>query len=382
MKLLYSSDEFKILTQPYPGLPLILDKSMNIVRIVLDFFVFICIRNGKVKSKGTWTTYGRAIYDFLSYCEANEHDWRKIDVTAELSIIAIYRDWSTGKVGLSASTVNSRLGVIKRFYSFAYERGVVKKTSFDITDLKLTNSRKPLSNIDSSGGRKSDEMFLNQPSTQLEILSTRQAWELLQKITNKTVLLITKLAITSGLRKEELLTFPIDYIVDPSKYPNSKLNFRVNISPQHMKIKNKKARGIDIPRNVMQELWNYIKFERNERANMANNNDKNILFLNQHGKAWACGGRGLNKVYSDLNLEFKIKPHILRHTYATHLLYVLSKRKPPFEPLIYVRDRMGHSSVKTTEQYLHYLELVEDEIMDEIQLDIAAHYEYGVENGL
>lgn len=382
MKLFYSSDEFKIVMRSYPGLPLILDKSMNIVRVALDFFIFICIRNGRVKSKGTWTIYGRAIYDFLSYCEANEHDWRQIDVAAELSIVAIYRDWSTGRVGLSPSTVNARLGVIKRFYSFAYERGLVQKTPFDIGDLKLTNPRKPLSNIDSSGGQRSEEMLLNQPRTQLEILSTRQVSELLQKITNKTVLLITKLAITSGLRKEELLTFPMEYIVDPSKYPDSKLNFRVNISPQHMKIKNKKARGIDIPRNVMQELWNYMRFERNERANMANKSDKGLLFLNQYGKAWACGGRGLNKVYSDLNLEFKIKPHILRHTYATHLLYVLSKKKHPFEPLIYVRDRLGHRSVKTTEQYLHYLELVEDEIMDEIQLDIAAHYESGVKNDL
>ena len=96
------------------------------------------------------------------------------------------------------------------------------------------------------------------------------------------------------------------------------------------------------------------------------------LFLNKQGQPWADGGRGLNNLYRRLGLPFKVTPHILRHTYATHTLYGLRERQSRFDPLLYVRDRLGHSSVSTTEKYLHLLSEVEDDLMTNYQREIDA----------
>jgi len=63
--------------------------------------------------------------------------------------------------------------------------------------------------------------------------------------------------------------------------------------------------------------------------------------------------------------------HILRHTYATHTLKSLMSRKSiTFNPLIYVRDRLGHNSITTTEKYLHFLDDIEDDLRTRYQEEI------------
>jgi integrase len=70
---------------------------------------------------------------------------------------------------------------------------------------------------------------------------------------------------------------------------------------------------------------------------------------------------------------FPVRAHMLRHTYGTYTLAALRK-SPEFagEPLLYVRDRMGHSDVQTTAIYLHLINQLEAQIVlaheDEIDL--------------
>jgi len=153
------------------------------------------------------------------------------------------------------------------------------------------------------------------------------------------------------------------------------MNYRVTLNPSEMKTKNNKIRQVDIPVSLMNDLWSFIKYERQARASLCNDKeDKKLLFLTEHGKRFSNGGRGLNTLYKELALPFKLNPHILRHTYATHTLYALTKMNLPMVPLIYVRDRMGHSSIKTTEIYLHFIELVDDSVLDTMQNNMTAYY--------
>ncbi|MBN0224280.1 tyrosine-type recombinase/integrase, partial [Pseudomonas aeruginosa] len=64
---------------------------------------------------------------------------------------------------------------------------------------------------------------------------------------------------------------------------------------------------------------------------------------------------------------FTVTPHMLRHTYATHTLHDMRRRKSVIDPLLYVRDRLGHSSVATTQRYLHLISMIEDDVMGEYQ---------------
>jgi integrase len=61
---------------------------------------------------------------------------------------------------------------------------------------------------------------------------------------------------------------------------------------------------------------------------------------------------------------------MLRHSYATYVLRML-RANPKFtgEPLLYVRDRLGHSDVQTTAIYLHLLNALEAEL-------VFAHEDY------
>ena len=61
---------------------------------------------------------------------------------------------------------------------------------------------------------------------------------------------------------------------------------------------------------------------------------------------------------------FPVRAHMLRHTYGTYTLSALRK-SPEFhgEPLLYVRDRMGHSDVQTTAIYLHLINQLDAQIV-------------------
>jgi integrase len=54
---------------------------------------------------------------------------------------------------------------------------------------------------------------------------------------------------------------------------------------------------------------------------------------------------------------FRVRPLMLRHSYAIHTLLLLRSRPDlKLEPLMYVRDRLGHASVQSTMVYLQQIE--------------------------
>lgn len=168
---------------------------------------------------------------------------------------------------------------------------------------------------------------------------------------------MVRLCLTTGIRKKELLLFPLDAI---RKVRPNELTCNVFIN----RTKGEKERSIDIPAALMNELWGYVnelRFQQQKESGATSN----YLFLTTEGNEWSDGD-GFNKALNKLNLQFKVNPHKLRHTYATHMLKGLQKHKSTkFEPLMYLQSRMGHSSITTTMQYLH---LVND-LLDDLSLE-------------
>jgi integrase len=95
------------------------------------------------------------------------------------------------------------------------------------------------------------------------------------------------------------------------------------------------------------------------------------LFLNQYGKPYSIKGMILNNKLKQIVGRKEISIHSLRHTYATFKLYGL-RNTPNYrgDPLVYIQDRLGHSSILTTQIYLHYLEDLEGDVMTEYDQDI------------
>ena len=68
---------------------------------------------------------------------------------------------------------------------------------------------------------------------------------------------------------------------------------------------------------------------------------------------------------------------MLRHTFGTYELLRMSQKEGQTKALLWVRDRMGHSSITTTEKYIHAVDLVKCDEVDGYQTDVCEALRYG-----
>lgn len=375
MYILESTSEFKVKGIPIPNFPLLTwnnssdcygVKEGDIFKEGLKFLLYKCIKRGRVGSKGSWITYANHLCHFFTFCEDNELDWRDISETAEEEmLLAVYRDVSIGEFNLGSNTVNQRLRTVIEFYKRAYFHGWVDSFPYSLELVRATKGNQNfLAHTDRSGGEVAsyDVLAKEKPRT-IKFLSIEEVKKLLNAITNPTLKLMVRLCLQSGIRKEELLEFPLCAIQKPIK---GKVTYRVDIT----KTKGSKERGIDIPAKLMKDLWAYVNELRHQDSELSGIKS-NFLFLTSEGLEWDIKTGAFNKALNKLKLTFKVYPHKLRHTYATHILSaLLDKKSAKFDPVTYLRDRLGHSSITTTMDYVHLVnELMEDlttEYQDEI----------------
>lgn len=375
MRLVFSTSDFKIYGLSHEKFPILLDTEMNIIEEVLLFLVHHCIKRGRIQSIKSWEAYGQSLYDYFSFLEANSFDWRVDNTASHYSILAAYRDWSLSEMKLSSNTVNYRLRLIIKFYQFALEMNWVKSLPYNLEEVRIHKSKRFLAHIDASGSSKQvPDVLMKTKHSRIKLLNKQQAKEFLTAIKNPTQKLMARLALSSGLRKEELATFPVAYIFNPQNRGIYKSIIRININPADMKTKGSRPRGIDIPRALMATLWDYVIHERYQLEKIGGKK-QHTLFLNKHGAPWSKGGKSLNNLWNNLGLSFNVTPHMLRHTYATHTLYEMRQRKTQIDPLLYIRDRLGHSSILTTEKYLHYLSEIEENLITSYQEEIDSFCE-------
>lgn len=375
MDLFFSTDKFKLNGLSYSGFPVLISREGRVVEEALDFCIAHLVKRGRVQSKKSWVTYGKALYQYFGWCEVNGIDWRDVGNDREATILAEFRDWNLSSEGgsLSASTVNARLRLLCTFYRYAVNNGWVTAVPYAMETVTVRQPKGFLAHVDASGGQQtSPDIMLKTPRTVIRVLSKHQSVDLLNAITNPTHKLIVRLALTTGLRREELATFPLKYVINPATYTKYRSFIRVNIEPHDMSIKGNQPRGIDVPRTVMEALWQYVLDIRYQHESVSGQR-QSILLLTESGQPYANDGAAflglVKKAGAAAGIPY-INVHILRHTYATHTLYAMMKSKAQTHALLYVRDRLGHASVTTIEKYLHCLSELEDALMNDYQSEI------------
>ena len=376
MQLTKSTDDFKIKGIPYSDFPILIDANNDVFVEALMFLIHHCIKRGSVQSKRSWDTFGRDLYDYFAFLEANKLGWRDLQYREDETILALYRDASFESFNLSATTVNRRLRFVIKFYNYAARKGWVSTLPYELEEVIVSKPKGFLAHTDTSGGKKSrPDVVLKQPRTQIKVLNSTQIKDLLsaikEKTKSKTLHLMVRLSLATGLRKEEVLTFPKEYILNPAR-TSAKSFIAVRLNPSEISTKGDEPRTIHIPITVMEELWDYVIHERNKLV-LGQEDPTNRLFVNRYGKAWSLKSKSFNNQLERLDLDFPVHPHIFRHTYATHTLKSLrSKKGLSFDPLVYVQKRLGHSSLLTTQLYMHFLDEIEDELITEYQQEIDA----------
>ena len=365
MRLVLASDAFTLNGVAYKGFPLILDDRMRLIEVAHDFLVHVCLRSGRVRSKKTWKRYGRDLYDFFGFVTANGLDWKQGEISGSLHPAEVYRDWALKECGLSRRTVNARLRTVLRLYRWSVSRGILDRFPFEEVLVRVPHLMGMLAHTDGSGGmRVSSQLLMREFVEPFRILTLDQCKRCLTMLSNTTHRLIFRLGLQTGLRSEEIRSFPLKYIFDPMRRADlvRKAKYRMRLSPADMCLKGSKARAIDVPVPLLVDLWRYAVMERQRRARHGSGNCDALLLTSQ---GTPFSEKAIEKVFRRLTqrVGFAVTPHILRHVYATYTLQGLRERGFKGDGLLYVRDRLGHASITTTQIYLQMLRQLDVDLM-------------------
>ena len=327
MYLVRSTAEYVVAGRPKPGFPILLWDDMNSCGEANEFLRYYLGR-GAIGSKKSWGTTAQAIYDFFGFLEAHELVWNEVDRAEAKDLVGAYRDFCFETMGHKRSTVRNRLTYVIAFYKFAVRRAWINHLPYEYEQRFAARSEAFLAHAD--GSRGAVEVASPMPRARkkdVDFLTRDQAAKLLSAAINPHHKMIIRLALRSGLRREELASFPSNYVFDPDAGEQGSGNIRLRLDPADgsgMKTKGDKPRTIYITRHLMSELNHYRVHWRGERASLVDQ-EQRAFFLNQDGLPWAADGKGMGGDGAVDRQEGRnsyapahAAPH-LRHAYLGHL---------------------------------------------------------------
>jgi integrase/recombinase XerC len=143
---------------------------------------------------------------------------------------------------------------------------------------------------------------------------------------------LLELLYASGLRVSELANLSLE---------------QVNLETQEIRVRGKgsKERVVLMGEPAAKALMVYLTQGRTE---LAGKRTSNALFLNRYGQRLAERRvqRILEKYTNIAGIDKRVHPHMLRHTFATHLL-------DGGADLRVVQELLGHASLSSTQIYTH-----------------------------
>jgi integrase/recombinase XerC len=225
------------------------------------------------------------------------------------------RSWIVSLVddNISNVTINRKIASLKAYYKFLLK---IKQITINPL-LKHKALKTPKS--------------LQIPFSEKEVIAALEIeQELLgfEQIRNK---LIIDLFYTTGMRRTELIHLKL---------------MNINFSSQTVKVlgKRNKERILPILPIIVEQLELYNK----ERLGLEKIVDNEYLFITKKGLKLndSFVYRLINSYFSTVSEKVKKSPHILRHTFATHLLNNGAD-------LNSVKELLGHSSLASTQIYTH-----------------------------
>lgn len=258
------------------------------------------------KEDTTVESYIEDIYKYLEYIEKNKHIYNALDIDSNSIINYLsYLD----KNNYEKSTIVRKITSIKLFHKYLNEKYNIPDIS---TKIDKPRVRRKLPNI----------LTIEEVDNLLNI-QLSNAYD----FRNKAML---ELMYSSGLRVSELVELKIKDI---------------DLDNGYVKCfgKGGKERIIPIGEIAVDYLKKYI-YEY--RDSMKKGYYTENVFLNNHGKKISRQGFFLiiKEIAKEKKIEKNITPHMLRHSFATHLLNNGADLRT-------IQEMLGHSSITTTQIY-------------------------------
>ena len=260
----------------------------------------------KKYSKHTITAYKNDLISFKDFIdtEFNQEDLSLVNYPQ-------IRSWIVSLVNsnITNKTVNRKVSSLKSFYKF------LKKTKqIDSNPLSKHQSLKVSKKIPFT--QNEIDLVINKIGENKDFVAVR----------NK---LIVEIFYSSGIRREELINLK---------------EKDVNIHNKTLKVlgKRNKERYVPLLNSVTKTLNNYLELKQNYKTSVDN------LFITEKGNKLyeTLVYRVINSYFSNVSSKVKKSPHILRHSFATHLLNEGAD-------LNSVKELLGHSSLASTQVYTH-----------------------------
>lgn len=368
MELVWATEDLVIAGRPYPGFPILLWSTMDSCVPANEFFRHYLLR-GAIGSRRSWPSTGRALYDFFSFLQAHDLDWRDVDRGEAKSLVAAYRDYCLVECKLAPSTTRQRLHYVCKFYEYAQQQGWVSRLPFGYEERTVKRPPGFLAHVDASGGKTMVNDIMPRMYRALpKFLSINELKALLAVQANPHHRMMIRFGLQTGLRREEIASFPLTYIFDPDNAGRRERNIQIRLDPYDghgIRTKGSKPRDIYISRRFLADLHRYVVQVRGERASLSRTKHE-PLFLNKYGEPFADDGKRIERIVREIGRRagIRVHTHMLRHTYATHTLIALQRSRGSVDPLVFLQRQLGHSSIQTTMVYLHLVnELADDAVL-------------------
>jgi len=268
------------------------------------------LQKEKKYSPHTLTAYLNDVVEFENFLKV--HD---ADVALETVDYSQIRSWIVSLVenNISNTSVNRKISSLKSFYKF-----LLKSKQIEVNPLQKHKSLKMPKKVQIPFSEKELEMVFEENDYPDDFEGIRNR-------------LIIELFYTTGMRRAELIA------VELGNYnPYGKI----------LKVLGKRNKERVLPLlECTVVLLNRYLMERN-RLNTIENANLLILNKNGHKVSESFVYRLINDYFSTVSEKTKKSPHVLRHTFATHLLNNGAD-------LNSVKELLGHASLSSTQIYTH-----------------------------
>lgn len=259
-------------------------------------------------SKHTLIAYHKDLLGFREFA-LSEFDFSEINNVS----YAIIRSWIVKLVGdgVSNRTINRKISSLRTYYKFLLKIGDIK-----VSPLLKHKVLKTTKKLQVPFSEKEIEDVLEMLKAENSFLGLR----------NK---LIVELFYSTGMRRGELVNLKLNNISDSQKT---------------IKVlgKRNKERIIPLLPSALSTINSYLDY----RKDLNSVKDVDYLLLTEKGtKIYeTLVYRVINNYFSKASEKVKKSPHILRHSFATHLLNEGADIKS-------VKELLGHSSLASTQIY-------------------------------
>jgi integrase/recombinase XerD len=282
-----------------------MNESLNLS--IDSFLTMVSVEKGLAKN--TVEAYSRDLVRLAEFLDTQGiQDWTRVDALHLRSFVS----WLRAR-RLSARSIARQIVAVRRFYRFLQTEGLIRNSPLPAFHLRATTRKLP-----TALGRDDMSKLLSQPTTTSPLGLRDQA--------------MLELLYATGVRVSELVTLE-----------SQQIDFQGDFLI--VKGKGSKVRAVPFGRWARARMLRYIQ---EARPRLLKGKSSRFLFVNRSGRPLTRQGfwKLVRRYARAADIDKRVSPHILRHSFATHLLEGGADLRA-------VQTMLGHADISTTQIYTH-----------------------------